>query len=126
MVWLDVMGNDGNSLYFVTDRIERLPGTRAAGFAVSGILGDGRYEGEVIIEVGDRSAVTFVDAWLASRDFNRFAASIDRERVTAALTEVAEGLARNLSGAGNPVPRSRRGERGGWVAEDRPAWRAVA
>ena len=87
MVWLDVTGYDGNALYFVTDRIERLSGMRTEGFTVSGILGDGGYEGEVIVEVGENPQVTFVDAWLARGDFSRFVASIDRERVSAALTE---------------------------------------
>ncbi len=126
MVWLDVTGNDGNALYFVTDRIERLIGTRAEGFTVSGILGDGGYEGEVIVEVGENPQVTFVDAWLARGDFSRFVASIDRERVSAVLTEVAAGLTRELSAHGNTTPRGGRGERPGRIAEDRPAWRAVA
>ena len=45
MVWLDVSDNNGNALYFVTDRIERLSGIRTEGFTVSGILGDGATKG---------------------------------------------------------------------------------
>lgn len=126
MVWLDVTGNDGNALYFVTDRIERLSGMRTEGFTVSGILGDGGYEGEVIVEVGENPQVTFVDAWLTRGDFSRFVASIDRERVSAALTEVAAGLTGELSSQGIITPRSGRGERSARIAEERTPWRAVA
>ena len=126
MVWLDVAGYDGNALYFVTDRIERLSGMRTEGFTVSGILGDGGYEGEVIVEVGENPQVTFVDAWLARGDFSRFVASIDRERVSAALTEVAAGLTGELSSQGITSPRSGRGERSARIAEERTPWRAVA
>ena len=126
MVWLDVSDINGNALYFVTDRIERLFGMGAEGFTISGILGDGGYEGEVIVEVGENPQVTFVDAWLARGDFSRFVASIDRERVTAALTEVAAGLIGGLSSQGIITPRSGRGERPGAIAEERPPWRAVA
>lgn len=126
MVWLDVADNNGNALYFVTDRIERLSGMWAEGFTVSGILGDGGYEGEVIVEVGENPRVTFVDAWLSRGDFSRFAASIDRERVSAALTEVAAGLTGEWGAQGYTMPRGGRGERFGRIAEDRPAWRSVA
>jgi len=80
----------------------------------------------VIVEVGENPQVTFVDAWLARGDFSRFVASIDRERVTAALTEVAAGLIGGLSSQGIITPRSGRGERPGAIAEERPPWRAVA
>jgi hypothetical protein len=126
MVWLDVADNNGNALYFVTDRIERLSGMGAEGFTISGILGDGGYEGEVIVEVGENPRVTFVDAWLARGDFSRFVASIDRERVSAALTEVAAGLTGEWGAQGNTTPRGGRGERPGRIAEDRPSWREVA
>ncbi len=125
MVWLDVTGNDGNALYFVTDRIERRPAADGAGFSVSGLLGDGCYEGEVLVEVGKNPAVTFVDDWLARADFSSFAARIDRERVDVALTELATGLAAELSGGGRS-PRGRRMERSGRVQEPAPTWRAVA
>lgn len=126
MVWLDVSDNNGYALYFVTERIERLSGMRTEGFTVSGILGDGGYEGEVIVEVGENPQVTFVDAWLARDDFSRFVASIDRERVSAALTEVAAGLTSELSDHGNTPPRGGRGERSTRIAEERTSWRAVA
>jgi hypothetical protein len=125
MVWLDVAGNDGNALYFVTDRIERRPAAAGAGFSVSGLLGDGCYEGEVLVEVGANPAVTFIDDWLAQADFSRFAARIDRARVDVALTELAMGLAAELTGGGHS-PRGRWRERSGRVQEPAPAWRAVA
>jgi len=125
MVWLDVTGNNGSALYFVTDRVERLQGRGAAGFSVSGIVGDGQYEGEVIVEVGAAVEVTYVDAWLAAGAFDAFERRIDLDRVTAALTEVAERAAGGLGGraAGSG---ERRAGRHGRVAESSPAWRAVA
>ncbi|MDX9710454.1 MAG: hypothetical protein RBT64_12960 [Trichloromonas sp.] len=125
MVWLDVTGNDGNALYFVTDRIERRLSAAGGGFTVSGLLGDGCYEGEVLVEVGETSAVTFVDDWLARADFSRFAARIDRARVGVALAELAKGLAAELTG-GERSRRGRRMERSGRVQEPVPTWRAVA
>ena len=78
------------------------------------------------MEVGENPQVTFVDAWLARDDFSPFVASIDRERVSAALTEVAAGLTGELSSQGIITPCSGRGERSARIAEERTPWRAVA
>jgi hypothetical protein len=125
MVWLDVMGNNGSVLYFVTDRVERRRGHGATGFAVTGIVGDGQYEGEVLVEVGAEVAVTYLDAWLAADEFKDFQRRTDLPRVTAALTEVAEqaagGLGGHCCGGGE-----RRGAHAGRVAETPAAWPAVA
>ncbi len=125
MVWLDVAGNNGSALYFVTDRVERLLGRGAAGFSVTGIVGDGQYEGEVIVEVGAAAEVTYVDAWLAAGDFDAFEKRIDIDRVTAALTEAAERAADGLGGRAASSGERRSG-RNCRVAESSPTWRAVA
>ncbi len=125
MVWLDVAGNNGSALYFVTDRVERMLGRGAAGFSVTGIVGDGQYEGEVIVEVGARAEVTYVDAWLAAGDFDAFEKRIDIDRVTAALTEVAARATCGLGGCASGLGE-RRARRTGRVAESPSSWRAVA
>lgn len=125
MVWLDVTGSNGSALYFVTDRVERMLGRGAVGYSVTGIVGDGQYEGEVIVEIGVASEVTYVDAWLAASAFHSFEKRIDIDRVTAALTEAAEraacGLDFRATGSGE-----RRSGRAGRVAESASVWRAVA
>ncbi|WP_432820977.1 hypothetical protein [Trichloromonas sp.] len=125
MVWLDVTGSNGSALYFVTDRIERQQGRGAAGFTLAGIVGDGQYEGEVIVEVGAVPEVTYIDAWLAARDFSAFERRIDLVQVTAALTAIAERVIGGLGGQASCFGERRAG-RSGRVAEASPVWRAVA
>lgn len=126
MVWLDAMNNNGDTLYFVADRVERSSVEGDAVFAVSGILGDGRYEGEVLVEIGDEAAVTFVDAWLSNPDFRRFVANINRDLVVMELTDAARRLTGGMHKAGRPVRSLQRSEHGGKVAESCFHWRAVA
>ncbi|OHB28574.1 MAG: hypothetical protein A2X84_03610 [Desulfuromonadaceae bacterium GWC2_58_13] len=130
MVWLDVMGDNGSALYFVTDRVERLQGRGAPGMAVSGLVGDGQYEGQVLIEVGSEVQVTFVDAWIATREFHRFVQRVDLIRVTAALSDAAAGMAGSIHGRGSMGLIDRSGRNGriaaGRVAEALAAWREVA
>jgi len=126
MVWLDMTGKNGNTLYFVTDRMERLADGGGTKFILCGILGDGCRESEVLVEVGDEPQVTFVDAWLANHKFRSFLANIDQEQVTAELLEVAARLIDEMNGPPSPIYRFRRNESGGHIAEPALDWRAVA
>jgi len=89
MIWLQTEEHNGNALYLDIHRVEqRQQGGRVC-FTVSGMLGDGLDEGEVLVEIGAGSEVTFVDEWLPGQRLPAFVADVGREAVAAALTEAA-------------------------------------
>jgi hypothetical protein len=98
---------------------------------ISGILGDGWYEGEVAVEVGDRQGVTFADEWfdrLALKDFfNR----VDRDRICTALYQAlaVPDTGWSFNGAANnqrTVPHYVSKARHGLIGSGEPCWIAVA
>jgi hypothetical protein len=93
MIWLQTEEQNGNALYLDIHRVEqRQQGGRVC-FSVAGMLGNGRDEGEVLVEIGTGSEVTFVDEWLPGQRVPAFVFDVGRETVTGALIEaVAEML----------------------------------
>ncbi|MEJ2201606.1 MAG: hypothetical protein P8X63_11440 [Desulfuromonadaceae bacterium] len=130
MVWLEVTGNNGSALYFVVERLERRTAAGKARTEVAGLVGDGQYEGQVLLEVAGEVEVTFLDAWLRPRAFQDFLQGLEPEQLTAALSEVARRLAETLAGTSAeslPAKSVRTGRNVlGRVAEGRPIWRQVA
>ncbi len=92
MVWLDVAGENGCGLYFEIIGMEPRREKGGSILAVTGLVGDGHYEGQVLIEEGHQVSVTFVDEWLGAGDLHDFFANVDRQVVERALKEVLAGM----------------------------------
>jgi len=128
MIWLDAMTKDGSILYLDVRRTERSRRRGAMVTSVVATLGDGPYEGEVLVELGDRTEVVFVDEWLGGSDVANFLDRIDRSRVEKAL-----GEALRSAPAESPMPAccphhgaAAEGERPQGVAEAAAEWRCAA
>jgi len=106
MVWLDLAENNGSGLYLDVRKVEWRQQRGGRICAVTGMLGDGLYEGDILVEVGGEVDVTFADQWLAPQRLNGFFSRVDRFEVEAALESAARELAGALAGAG----RGRRDE----------------
>jgi hypothetical protein len=74
-------------------------------WAVSALLGDGWYEGEVLIEAGEQLEVTFADEWLGRPGVGEFLSRVGRETLLKALREALTG----------------QGSREGWSSRNLPA-----
>jgi len=81
MIYIGTTGNNGSAIYFDIHSAER----QGRGMRFSGTVGDGCYEGEVLVEIGRSESVTFADAWLGGCGFQEF---IDR----CGLTMLEESL----------------------------------
>ncbi len=91
MICLSVAENTHATIYLDVHHVEknsRNPET----FSVSGTLGDGPYEGEVLLEISDDVEVTFVDSWMDQKSLRRFFDRNGREMVCAALREAANSM----------------------------------
>lgn len=71
MIYIGTTENNGCAIYFDIHSAER----QGRGMRFSGTVGDGCYEGEVLVEIGRSESVTFADAWLGGSGFPEF---IDR------------------------------------------------
>ena len=71
MIYIGTTEDNGSAIYFDIYAAER----QGRGMRISGTIGDGCYEGEVLVEVGRNDSVTFADAWLGGSGFSEF---IDR------------------------------------------------
>jgi hypothetical protein len=67
MIYIGTTETDGSAIYFDIYAVERQGST----VCFSGTLGDGSYEGEVLVELGD-DCVTFADAWLRQGEHAAF------------------------------------------------------
>jgi hypothetical protein len=130
MVWLDVLTECGHGLYFESWKRTRQSRGPAAEL-VSGMIGDGSYEGEVLVElISDRCEVTFVDRFLDPGALNEFLRRISKEEVIEALRHKLQSV-REHDLSELPLFRRDRPERGPFeavprgdlqVREDHPAW----
>lgn len=117
MIYIATAESDGSAIYFDIHTAER----RERGLSVCGMVGDGGYEGEVLVETGRDAAVTFVDAWLGGADFTEFLCRCGVEQLERALIESVENL--RFSHGRRYAPH---GHAGGRSAEAEPSWRAFA
>lgn len=117
------------SPYFIVHHLQRRA-EGAPGWVVSGILGDGWYEGEVAVETGPRQAVTFADDWIAPTVLAEFFQRVDREQVCdalyRALAEVSGGPPTSQAAACRQRPHSHVEAGHGLIASGEPCWSAVA
>jgi len=92
MLYLATGSPEANDLYLDIQNIEERRFRGRCFFAVGGVCGDGLWEGEVLIEVGEETAVTFVDAYLDPARLRDFFGRHDRGRVETALCQAMTGL----------------------------------
>ena len=88
MIYIGTAEADGSAIYFDIHAAER----QGRGLCFSGTVGDGCYEGEVLVEVGRNEEVTFVDAWLGGSGFSDFIARCGTEILKSSLLEVAREM----------------------------------
>lgn len=126
MVWLNATECNGSALYLDLFRTERRDCNGEARYAFSGVLGDGGFEGEVLVEVGSTVEVIFADAWLDPAALDAFFSRVSRTEVEAALGEACRSLALVASRDEmlHPLPRParRRVPRRDLVAEAVADW----
>lgn len=119
MIYIGTTENNGCAIYFDVHAAER----QGRGFRVSGTVGDGCYEGEVLVEIGKSEAVTFADAWLGGPGFSEFLDRCGQSTLEAALLESVREM---------PLFRPRRSQphynisqcAEGRVSETSPLWQS--
>lgn len=117
MIYIGTTDNNGSAIYFDIYAAVR----QRNGLRISGTIGDGCYEGEVLVEVGRSDSVTFADAWLGGAGFAEFMERCDSTLLTRALLESVRDMPlapgrRSRPHGNNPVPV------GIAVAETSPVW----
>ena len=109
MICLSVAETTGSPLYLdIHHRERRLRHGRPL-HALSATLGDGSYEGEVLLEISDRVEVTLVDEWLDPSRLAGLFSRMGREEIVRLLLEAAATL---IPGVGEAGPEGRRGAGG--------------
>lgn len=103
----------------------------ASTWVVSGILGDGWYEGEVAVEIGDQQGVTFADEWFDRTGLHAFFDRVGRDQICNALYQALASADRNssfVSGAETKrtVPHYAVKTGHGLVGSGEPCWAEVA
>lgn len=121
MIYIGTTENNGSAIYFDIYAAEK----QGRGLRVSGTIGDGCYEGEVLVELGRHDSVTFADAWLGGEGFHEFIDRCDSSAVEVALLESVREM---------PIFRSRRSQPhvrnnfcgAGQAVETSPVWQSGA
>lgn len=117
MIYIGATESNGSAIYFDIYAAER----HGCGMRISGTIGDGCYEGDVLVEVGRNDSVTFADAWLGGSGFSEFIDRCGSDLLKSALLESLRDLplrhARRSQPHGNSLAYT-----GTTVAESLPAW----
>ncbi len=131
MVWLNVADENGSALYFDVEKVERAQNGKSAGYSLSGTIGNGQYEGQVLVDIGAVGEVVFVDQWLGDAGFSDFNRQVDIEKLRQSIIEVALRFETGWLGA-EAGAHPRGGQRYdaphpcAQVKEDPVCWHAVA
>lgn len=121
MVYIGTTSYDGGAAYIDVHAAER----SADGLRISGTIGDGQYEGDVLVEFGRTEEVTFVDAWLGGSGYREFAARFDLDRLQKDLLASLRGM--GLLGFRQDAPHIERPVRSvAGVAGPGPLWEGAA
>ncbi len=125
MIYIETAEQGGRGIYLDIHAAER----DGRGVRLSGMVGDGFYEGEVLIEVGREVEVTFVDSWLGGGEVNAFLERCGADRLRLALAEAGRSLPlaatlslRGAGGAPSPHVHLPLFDGGGRVAEEGCRW----
>jgi len=87
MIWLNICEENGSALYLDIRGIEPRHRGNETIFSLTGVLGDGLDETEILIEIGRLVEVTFVDEWLHNGRRSDLLARLDREELNKVLVE---------------------------------------
>jgi len=120
MVYIGTSREQGQAIYFDIHAIRKV----RQGLEVCGTVGDGCYEGEVLVECGPSDEVTFADAWLGGAGLTGFLQRCDEEWLRQALIEAARGSLIETAGQRPHGPGRRRGA--SCAGEEGPIWQAVS
>lgn len=98
---------------------------------VSGILGDGWYEGEVAVEIGERQGVTFADEWFDRAGLQEFFDRVGRDQICSALYQALASVDNKCSLVSDAkpewmVPHCAVNTGHGLIGSGEPGWAAVA
>ncbi len=88
MHYIGTTNQGGGAIYFDPHTAER----NERGARVCGTIGDGQYEGEVLVETGCFAGVTFADDWLGGQAFRDFVHRCDLVVLKRALLEIVEQM----------------------------------
>lgn len=91
MIVLKLDRETAGTVYFDIHHLHLRHEKDQARYVASGILGDGWYEGEVAVTLGDPWQVTFADEWLDREAMREFFSRVAREEVCAALAATLDG-----------------------------------
>jgi hypothetical protein len=83
MIYIGTTEDNGSAIYLDVHAAER----QGCGMRFSGTIGDGCYEGEVLVEIGQTDCVTFADAWLGGSGFSEFIHRCGSDALERALLE---------------------------------------
>jgi hypothetical protein len=121
MIYIETTECDGSAIYFDIHAAEQA----GRGLRVCGTVGDGQYEGEVLVEVGSSSEVTFADAWLGGAGLVDFLRRCGTETLESALIDVVRNM--TLSRVRHDAPHACDVRAGASMAcEPGPLWQGVA
>lgn len=124
MVYIGTAGQGELGVYLDVHSIERFGG----GLRVNATVGDGCYEGEVLIECGGDSQVTFADAWLGGQGLHEFLQRCGQGWLEGALLDAVRSFAPAVPRvARTPRPHAGRPPHPpGRCAESRPVWHSFS
>lgn len=105
MIWLDISEENGRVLYLDIRGIEPRHRGNETIFSLTGVLGDGLDETEILIEIGRLVEVTFVDEWLHNGRHSDLLSRLDQEELKKVLVEQAAAMS--------------------FRVEDMPAWAGI-
>ncbi len=87
MIVLGIPQETGGAVYFDIHHLQVSRQEEDPLYVASGTLGDGWYEGEISVTLGEELEVTFADEWLDQSSMREFFTRVGREEVCAALAE---------------------------------------
>jgi hypothetical protein len=90
MLVLTLGEQTGETVYLDIHHAEWRQRSGSPRWAVSALLGDGWYEGEVLIEGGEQVEVTFADEWLGDMQIRELFSRVGRENLLSAIREAVK------------------------------------
>ena len=118
MIYVGTTTDSGSAIYFDIHAAERL----GRGVRISGTVGDGCYEGEVLVELGRTDSVTFADAWLNGFGYSEFIRRCDLDLLEDALLDAVSEMPVFHTKRSQPHVINRESQEP-VVAEDLPMWK---
>jgi hypothetical protein len=121
MIYIGTTQDNGSAIYFDIHTAER----QGRGMHFCGTLGDGSYEGEVLVEIGGDDCVTFADAWIGGSGFSDFVDRCGAEFLERALLDSVREMSVFQSRPSQPHSHSLPCRAKG-VAESLPLWNSCS